>query len=414
MQFVLRVIIVVIFVAWRRASHALLVASMEINSQAHQQIAMRLQLRARELAQTHPFRPVLSGGHRQTLIGHFHPHHRSPATAGETVEIKVSQVEGENDRIVGTLYRAIDSKRAMLHVFHGLAGSSESSYMPRAAAAALDSGWDVVLWNHRGCGAGRKLAMETYHAGRSDDIGRAIAWGRETERTSKWIHGVLGYSISGNMSILLAASVVPSIQDSPLSSRERRAQKIELPDFVIAVNPPFDLEKTSNRLSQERPRLYGQRFMLDLLVSLDDRVAMSPTSERHSILRNLAIAARRNLRPWSTLQAFDENYIVPVGGFRDHIDYYERASSGRYLKDVSIPLVILTSEDDPITLGTREVEPRRSFESPWITWDLQKHGGHMGYVDRTTLFNLNSANKKRRWLEERLVLYLNCANADGL
>jgi uncharacterized protein len=363
-------------------------------------------------------------GHAQTLLGHFlpSPNTRWPntrrtngkATAAERVELRTP----DGDRLVGFMSKPVGRDAVgLLHIFHGLAGSSESHYMPRAGRAALELGFSVVLWNHRGCGPGRKLALEPYHSGRSDDMARVVRWGRENvgeQRNSKrgaekpFVHGLLGYSLSANAACLLAARVVPALDTHPLSKKMiEKTLPGALPDFAIAINPPFDLRRASTRLSGGASRIYGQNFMPALIECLEDRAKWQPESEQRAIFRNLATRARKNLSVFNDVGTFDAAYTGPAGGFVDQFDYYDRASSGRYLDQTALPLVVLSADDDPITHGFADLAPdvrRRARTHENIVFDEQRFGGHMGYVDRATLFS--PWRPQARWLESRIAMYL--------
>jgi predicted alpha/beta-fold hydrolase len=297
---------------------------------------------------------------------------------------------------------------AIVHIFHGLAGSTESKYMPRAADAIVELGCAAILWNHRGCGDGRHRALGTYHSGRSDDLARTIRWGRQSFPQQAQI--IIGYSLSGNAAILLSAGLIPSASANAFSRSAINEQfEGDLPDFIIAVNPPLDLYRSAKRLSQNGSRLYGQRFMFDLIECLKDRESLSivqkkePNSAR---LQNLAVSALRDLRPWSSVIDFDRLYTGLAGGFADHMDYYRRASSGQALGKQIVPLVVLTAEDDPITHGLGDlVERQWKLDDKSFVLDRQDYGGHMGFVDRELLSGL-SGRASRRWMERRLQLYL--------
>ena len=364
----------------------------------------------RNLKNSEPFRGIDSflgstaGGHTQTLLGHFLP--SRTGDLGSSTRVEVTTPDG--DRLVGFQFHPTNSSAVgLLHIFHGLAGSSDSYYVPRAAYSALEVGFSVVLWNHRGCGPGRKLALEPYHSGRSDDMARVVRWGREQmkNRGLEVEHGVLGYSLSGNAACLLAARVVPAIDTQPLSLKD--FEKIgSLPDFAIAINPPFDLKECSDRLSRGPSRVYGQSFMGALLESLDDRKNWTPENEGRKIFKNLAVRARKKLSLFTDVGTFDATYTGAAGGFRDHLDYYDRSSSGRHFMKAVIPLIILSADDDPITSGFAALSKTRvtEIENPLIVIDDQPEGGHMGYVDRATLFS--PLKKGPRWLEKRIQTYL--------
>lgn len=342
-----------------------------------------------------PFRGVPRNGHAQTLLGHFLPSPKVPSNLFERVELNLP----DGDRLIGFLTRPRPSgpERGYLHIFHGLAGSTDSSYMARTARVASNLGLNAVIWNHRGCGPGRKLAREPYHSGRSDDLARAVRWGREHARRSQHaersLHGVLGFSLSGNAAILLAAGIVPTMGPTPLEESHFQSDVGgSLPDFAISISPPFDLRKAAMRLSVGPSRIYGQSFLPALLESLDDR---SDTVAR-------ALEARKKLKLTDTIDTFDACYTGIAGGFESHLDYYARASSGPYLHHAQRPLIVLSADDDPITHGSQDLP--QIFDSPFVVQDFQSHGGHMGFVDRRSLPSRNAG--RLRWLDERIQLYL--------
>lgn len=360
------------------------------------------------------FQPALPllGGHGQTILGHFLPAPPVSEEFRDPRKIKLALPDG--DELWGREYAPLGKQdpKALVHIFHGLAGSSDSKYMPRAAAACVELGLSAVLWNHRGCGDGRHRAIGTYHSGRSDDLARAVQWGRQNFPDRPQI--IIGYSLSGNAAILLSAGIVPAHSATQLSRLEIQNQfNGDLPDFVIAVSPPFDLYLSALRLSRKGSRLYGQRFMFDLIECLNDREAIGADKlAGHSSrvddffrLQEIAKSASRQIRPWDSVLQFDRLYTGPAGGFEDHMDYYRRASSGQALGRQLLPLVILTADDDPITNGLSDVTiEQRNADHHSFVIDRQTHGGHMGFVDRELLKRPTAVAK--RWMERRLQLYL--------
>jgi predicted alpha/beta-fold hydrolase len=368
----------------------------------------------RELLTREDFRPATGfrGGHLQTLSGHFLPNAYLHLPTTEHIELAVPRrgvnAAAGSDILVGEIYgQHLPSRLGVLHIFHGLAGCTESSYMPRAAAAALGEGWIAVLWNHRGCGTGRKKSLEPYHSGRSDDLARAIGWSRQ-HFPQLSTHALLGYSLSANATCLTAAGLVPAeVDSSPAqlssSSLEQgwtRAglDECHLPDAAIAFNPPMDLSRAAQRLSAQASRIYGQRFMLPLMECLEDRRELGDS---------LAEQALRTLRPWSTVAQFDALYTGPAGGFGSASQYYERASSRHAMGRLQRPLLLITAEDDPITHGLSDLgseERERLHTDPLLAVVSHQSGGHMGFVDAPTLGT--PVTGTLRWMDRVLALAL--------
>lgn len=307
------------------------------------------------------------GGHPQTVFGHLLPSGGDPWEASSTHEIELP----DGDRLVARLVRPpaqtrIESEWLAL-LFHGLGGSSEADYIRRTATLCAARGYSVLAVNHRGCGAGEGLARGTYHSGRSDDVAACLAWAdRETPHAKRV---VIGFSLSGNATLLALAS-----QTQPL------------PDAAIAVNPPIDLAAASRLISAGFNRAYEMRFVHHCRQGIRSRSAAGWLENPPSI----------PLR--ASLRDVDELVTAPLGGFRDADDYYARCSTHRLLNRIQVPAVILSSRDDPFV-------PYEAFESaelaPKVHLHLEAHGGHMGYLAaRPTPLGT------RRWLDYALDHYL--------
>jgi hypothetical protein len=110
-------------------------------------------------------------GHAQTVLGHLLPS-KMLKQKGERIEISVSG----GDKLVGFILSG--TSNTVVYLFHGLAGSTDSTYMHRTAELALKLGHSVVMVNHRGCGEGVGFANEPYHSGRSEDLSAVLEYGR--------------------------------------------------------------------------------------------------------------------------------------------------------------------------------------------------------------------------------------------
>jgi len=185
-----------------------------------------------------------------------------------------------------------------VHLFHGLSGDIDADYMRRSAAALRARGHEVWLVNHRGCGSGRGLAAGTYHSGVSPDMQAVLAASRA--EAPDLVHLVVGFSLSGNVALLLAA------------------QGLEpLPDGLVAVNPPADLARASVAIGRGLNRLYELRFLWRLRRAVRQRERDGLVQER---IRVPALAS---------LMEFDDLYTAPRSGFADGQDYSRRCSSLR-------------------------------------------------------------------------------------
>ncbi|MFP5386725.1 MAG: YheT family hydrolase [Bacteriovoracia bacterium] len=295
-------------------------------------------------------------GHLQTILGHLIP---SEKVADSGIPINVT-LEKETERIHSTYLKG--TSNFAVYLFHGLGGTAEASYMQRTANKALSLGHHVFINNHRGCGMGAGLAAEPYHSGRADDLSKVIEYGRKLLPGHK--HIAIGFSLSANALLLLAARVRAEVQ----------------PDFAIAVNGPINLDRASLNLQRGLNKIYDKRFTAELETYMK--------KNRPEDVGDFSLV--------EDLRDFDQRYTAPLGGFKDRADYYDTCSAKQFLKDINIPTVIITAEDDPF-VGVQDYQ--EASYSPLSVLHIEKHGGHMGYLMKKGL-------GFERWLDLALATYL--------
>ncbi|MGE0527870.1 MAG: YheT family hydrolase [Bdellovibrionales bacterium] len=300
-----------------------------------------------------------STGHAQTILGYLLPSPRL-RSKGRRVEIPLE----DGDRLVGFVEPG--ESKTVTYIFHGLAGSTDSSYVHRTSILAQRMGHTVFITNHRGCGEGLGYAKAPYHSGRAEDLAAVIEYGRRLFPGHR--HLAIGFSLSGNALLLLQAG--------------RRGQT--KPDAAVSVNAPIHLARTAVLLRQGLNRIYDAKFYRQC---------------RRDILRGCAKEDWHGRIPWwATLHDFDNFYTAPAGGFANREDYYLSCSTHNVLGDIATPTVVLTAADDPFV-------PVQSFYEAQVSEHVLMHiepfGGHMGYLSRQkTPFGT------RRWQDYALSVIL--------
>jgi uncharacterized protein len=290
------------------------------------------------------------GGHLQTVLGHLLP------SRHVRLESKVFHVPlADGDELVCRFVPGETS--VVVALFHGLSGSIGSSYMQRTAEVARSFGHSVLFVNHRGAGEGASKAKKIYHSGVAEDISTVIRWikanwcdliiGREKISTRPLIYAV-GFSLSANLLLNLVG----------------RQGGSDLPDRVIAVNPPIDLQATADILYQGINYIYDQSFVRELRKIMRARV-------EHGV------AGPGETTDFKNLAEFDRIYTAPVAGFRSPEEYYAHCSSIHYISQIKTSTVVLMAEDDPFI-------PIRTFHRPhWpssVSLHIESTGGHLGYL----------------------------------
>ncbi len=251
-------------------------------------------------------------------------------------------------------------------ILHGLEGSHESSYA-RALLAALDtSGYRGVLMHFRGCSGEPNRLDRSYHSGDTGDL--AFVVDTLTRRTGAAPFAAIGFSLGGNVLLKWLGETGP---DNPLAT-------------AAAVSVPFDLGACADRLDQGFSRLYQHRLLSSMRARFRAKFA-----RRAPPISVGDIGALRNFR------SYDDAVTAPLHGFRDAVDYYDRASSRPWLSRIATPTLIVHAEDDPFV--PRHAVPHASELSGAVTLELSARGGHVGFV---------AARGPRYWLDRRLVEHL--------
>jgi predicted alpha/beta-fold hydrolase len=291
------------------------------------------------------------GGDLQTLRNFLRrPRIDLSGHAAERIELSLDGASG--DRTTATLNWAQGPHRRPLALLvHGLTGCEDSAYMRATAAALLRAGYPVLRLNQRGAGTSRSLCRHRYHAGRSEDLARAIA-GLPARATAQGVVAV-GYSLGGNVLLKYLGEYG---RGAPLSA-------------AVAVSAPLDLAATCRSMMAPRNALYHRYFLGELRAETLGEGARPTPEERRAVL-----AAR-------SIREFDDAFTAPRNGFAGAEDYYRRCSSANFLGAIEVPTLLVHSEDDPI-VPAAPFQAREWRTNPRLLPLLLRRGGHVGFHDR--------------------------------
>ena len=242
--------------------------------------------------------------------------------------------------------------RPTLLGLHGLEGSSSAHYMRGLADKAYRRGFNVVLLNQRNCGGTEALSAGLYHSGLTHD---PIAVMRELAASEGLdAFGVVGYSLGGNLALKLAGDFGSA---APPWLRA-----------VCAVSPTMDLALCVQALERRSNIAYQWNFVRNLKARMRRKAAAWP--------------GRYDLKPlgriW-TVRQFDEVYTAPHHGFRDAADYYHRASAMRVVDRISVPALIIASDNDPFVPPEQFMRPEVAG-NPHVRVLITRDGGHCGFL----------------------------------
>jgi predicted alpha/beta-fold hydrolase len=311
---------------------------------------------------------LLKGGVRQTLYGYFSNKHEVPRHENLVVDLDSSE-----SLICNIDHPHLPDSAPILILFHGLGGCSESPYLLSISKSAEKLGIRVVRFNHRGCGAGGKsLAKEIYHSGRILDL---LATTKKI--SSKYQEAPIylcGFSLSGNMLLSL------------LAKKSDQIESISNIKAAMSVCPPLDLEKSSIKMTEGKNRIFDLYFGKRLISELRS------LEKVHGYSLLIKGKTRINLRE------FDKVYTAPLAGYGTREEYYKDNSSKYWIQNIKLPTKILAAFDDPIIDNSDLL----NIDLPSsISLDIQKHGGHMGFINRHPIDGFG-----KRWMDFQIINWI--------
>lgn len=233
---------------------------------------------------------------------------------------------------------------------HGLEGTTQSRYILGMTRALNRRGWDVLAWNYRGCSGESNRLPRSYHSGATEDLDFVVshALGRY-----RWA-ALIGFSLGGNLTLKYLGE-----RASDIDRRIRAA---------AAFSVPCDLAAGSIQLSRPENAIYLRRFMASLRRKIVDKANVHP--------EELVTIGIHRLK---TFRDFDDRYTAPLHGFADADDYWMRCSSKHVLKDLSIPTLLVSAEDDPfLPPACYPVDIAREHSHLFLC--TPSYGGHLGFV----------------------------------
>ncbi|MBV8252733.1 MAG: alpha/beta fold hydrolase [Chitinophaga sp.] len=237
-------------------------------------------------------------------------------------------------------------------ILHGLEGDASRKYVLGMVHVFNAAGYDTVSMNFRGCSGEPNQALRFYHSGETGDLDIVVRYITSLKRYSS-IH-LVGFSLGGNVTLKYVG--------------EQGDQINPLVRSAVAISVPCDLASSSLELAKGHNSIYMNRFIRSLGQKLKDKQLRYPEAidltDYHKI---------RNFRQ------FDDRYTAPMHGFKDAVTYWRECSSLHYLKNISIPALLINAQDDPFL--SKECFPYDiAAAHPHLYLETPRTGGHVGFL----------------------------------
>ena len=316
-----------------------------------------------------PYSPPawLPGGHAQTIYPVLLP---NPDVAYRRE--RVAAPDGDFwlfDWLVDAKPPAADVPLVVM--FHGLESGSRAHYALALMEKLRQLGWRGVVPHFRGCGGEPNRMPRAYHSGDHAEIAAMLTAlrARIGPRTPIFAFGI---SLGGSALLNWAGRVGAS---GDLGVRA-----------VAAASTPLDLTASGIAIDQGFNRLvYCNRFLRTLKPKA---LAME---RRFPGLFDAGRVARA-----TTLREFDDAFTAPLHGFAGTDDYWLRASSKPWLREVVLPTLVINARNDPFVPGASL--PGAQEVSAAVVLEQPDDGGHAGFATPPLPGDI-------RWLARRVTTF---------
>lgn len=256
----------------------------------------------------------------------------------------------------------------LVALFHGLEGNSRSHYAVALMRALAAHRWNGVVSHFRGCSGEPNRRPRAYHSGDHEEIDWVL-------RRLRALHAgplfAVGISLGG--SALL--NWIGRQGDKAFTTIAAGA----------AVCAPLDLTAAGLALESGFNRVYARYFLRSMIPAATHKLERFP---------RLYDGAR--IRAARTLREFDDVVTAPLHGFRDAADYWRRASSKPWLREIRIPTLVINARNDPfVPAGAL---PAADEVASSVVLEYPEEGGHVGFV-------AGPFPGHSRWLPRRLIRF---------
>jgi predicted alpha/beta-fold hydrolase len=237
---------------------------------------------------------------------------------------------------------------------HGLEGNSRMKYELSQARILNEVGFDVAVLNYRGCSGRPNKQIKDYHSGKTEDL----------ETT---VNHILGkdYPEIYLVGTSLGANLLLKYLGEKASNIDARIKK------AVAFSAPVDITSTAKEMSKASRFIYTLRFLLALYNKMRIKKRFFPPGQ---IDDNGFMTAVKNF------EDFDNKYTAPLNGFIDAEDYWQQASSKKYLNQITVPTLLISAKDDPL-LREASYPFDEANSNPNLFFECTECGGHVGFIE---------------------------------
>ena len=235
-------------------------------------------------------------------------------------------------------------------LLHGWEGSVNSAYILRTGRFLYENGFSVFRLNYRDHGDTHHLNAGLFYAVLLDEVfGAVTQFAEDAGQTPFYL---VGFSMGGNFALRIARACA----ERPIPNLEH----------IFSISPALDPEKSTYAID-DYP-LLQRHFRNKWTRSMLKKQAAFP-----------ALYDFNDVLTLETIAGMTEVMIRRYSDYETSTDYFhDYAVMGDALAELTVPLTIVTAQDDPII-------PVQDFYDlklhPSTDLIIHPHGGHNGFIE---------------------------------
>ena len=317
------------------------------------------------------FKPAwwLPSSHLQTLWSTFFRH--IPYVALNNIRLTLPDHDFLDISVTSNIAGKKTTKPIVL-ILHGLEGSLGSPYAKPLIKTLENAGYGIYFMHFRGCSGEINKSSRSYHSGEISDLQFVVDY--LTTKHQRKLSAVIGFSLGGNVLLKWLG--------------EQRKQAAVL--SAVSISTPFLLADAAKRMEQGFSKVYQWHLISRLQAKYQEKFS--------AITSPLSI----DIKKQNTFYQFDNQVTAPLHGFKSADDYYQQCSSRQFVKNITIPTLILHARDDPFMFP--DTVPNEKELSKSVLLELTSSGGHVGFVTGKWPWNA------KYWVDIRIVEWLKHTN----
>lgn len=253
-------------------------------------------------------------------------------------------------------YNLKNNKKAVI-LCHGLEGNSQRTYINSCATLFLENEFSVFAWNNRACSGKMNKLPKLYHHASIDDLDAVIKFSLSKEIQELYL---IGFSMGGAQIL----NYFGRIKD--IDSRVKAG---------VSISVPVEIKASADSLKKGFNKIYMYNFLIGLKQKLLVKANQFPEI--------IPIEKVKKIKDFDFL---DDNFTEPLHGFKDRHDYYYKVSPARSLANVSHPVLILNSYDDPF-LGEGCYPIDFAKDNKVVHLEIVNYGGHCAFPLKNTAYS---------------------------